>query len=60
MLKLTNLDDDTRQLMRLEVESDIASGGLYQSPRMSERGKLDYPSLLLAATDDGTDGTLTN
>lgn len=60
MLKLTNLDDDTRQLMRLEVESDIASGGLYQSPRLSDRGRLDYPSLLLAATDDGTDGTLTN
>lgn len=58
MLSLTNLDDVTRPLMRSEVESDIAAGGLYESPRLSDRGNADYPSLLLDATDGGTDGSL--
>lgn len=58
MLSLTNLDDVTRPLMRSEVESDIAAGGHYESPRLSDRGNADYPSLLLDATDGGTDGSL--
>lgn len=57
MLSLTNLDDVTRLLMRSEVASDIAAGGLYESPRLSDRGKVDYPSLLLDATTGGTDGS---
>lgn len=58
MLNLTNLDDITRPRMRAEVEADIASGNLYESPRLSRNGRADYPALLLAATDHGTDESL--
>lgn len=58
MLMLTNLDSNTRRLMRLEAEADIASGNLYESPRLSDRGKADYPSLLLDSIDNGTDESL--
>lgn len=58
MLNLTNLDEVTRQLMRAEIESDIASDDLYVSPRLSERGRADYPSLLLDAASGGSDVSL--
>lgn len=44
--------------MRSEVESDIAAGRLYESPRLSDRGQADYPSLLLSAIDTGDDTSL--
>lgn len=58
MLSLTNLDAATRVHMRSEIEADIASDLLYQSPRLSDRGVADYPSLLLDAADAGTDASL--
>lgn len=46
--------------MRAEVETDIASGALYESPRLSDRGRADYPTLLLNAVGDGSDESLAN
>lgn len=59
-LAFDDLDDDpTRQLMREEVESDIAAGQLYYRSRLSPQEQKDYPDLLLKATDDGDDETHT-
>lgn len=57
-MHLTNLDPETRHHMRQEAEQDIQDGALYLSPRLSPRGRLDYPELLLLAVDSGTPDTL--
>jgi hypothetical protein len=49
MLHLVNLDERTRRHMLLEVESDIAGGSLYLSPRLSPHGRQEYPELLRQA-----------
>src|SRR5262245_52245434 len=49
MLNLTNLDPRTRLLMLDEIHQDVASGTLYLSPRLSDRGQADYPELLATA-----------
>lgn len=53
-----DLNTAVRAEMRSEIESDIANGRLYLSPRLSQRGLTDYPSLLLEAADHGTPASL--
>lgn len=60
MLQLENLDARTRGYMRAEFEDDLDSETLYLSPRLTARGVQDYPALLRAAIDEGTDVTLGN
>lgn len=57
-LQLENLDDRTRRYMLEELERDLASGTLYRSPRLSDRGWTDWPALLRAAIESGNDMTL--
>jgi hypothetical protein len=53
-----NLDEQTRQFMVKELDEDLTNGKLYLSPRLSERGRQDYPELLRAAIQTGNDSTL--
>jgi len=53
-----NLNADTRTFMVEEIESDIAAGELYLSPRLTAGGRAAYPNWLLAAAKDGSDDTL--
>lgn len=57
-LRLEDLDARTRQLMLDELEQDVAAGRLYISPRLSERGRIDYNALLQAAIESGDDVSL--
>jgi hypothetical protein len=54
-LRLVNLDSRTRQLMLDELEQDVERGQLYFSPRLSERGRRDYESLMRAAIESLND-----
>lgn len=53
-----DLDETTRSYMVQEVERDSTDGTLYLSPRLTERGRRDWPELLLAAVRDGDDSSL--
>jgi len=57
-LELRGLDEVTRGYMLEELEWDIENNNLYISPRLSERGRLDYPNLLRQAIENGNDATL--
>ena len=57
-LRLVNLDEKTRKYMLSEIESDIAKGTLYLSPRLSPRGRQDYTELLKQAAIGYDDGWL--
>ena len=57
-LHLLNLDRTTREHMLSELESDVSRGTLYLSPRLSPRGRLDYPELLRQAVVGFDDGWL--
>ena len=59
-LRFENLDARTRQFMLEELDRDAASGSLYLSPRLSERGRQDYPALLREALESGSDISLAN
>jgi hypothetical protein len=59
-LHLLNLDEKTRRHMLSEVESDIAKGTLYLSPRLSPRGQQEYAGLLKQAVVGYDDGWLAN
>lgn len=48
-LHLLNLDERVRRHMLSEIESDIAKGTLYLSPRLSPRGRQEYTDLLKQA-----------
>lgn len=48
-LQLVNLNNQTRQFMLEEIESDIANNQLYLSPRLSDVGLADYPDLIREA-----------
>jgi len=52
----TDLNENTRKLMKDEVQLDISAGRLYLSPRLNLRGREHYASLLLGAI--GTGGEL--
>ena len=56
-LNLANLDACTRQFMLEELEADLANGTLYQSPQLSEAGRLLYLQLLRAALASGTEAS---
>lgn len=53
-----NLDEETRCHMTAEARRDMSSRILYLSNRLSERGRQDYPRLLLDATMAGTPESL--
>ncbi len=54
-LQLQHLDECTRRFMLNELEQDVARGGLYLSPRLSDVGRVEYESLLRAALENGTE-----
>jgi hypothetical protein len=53
-----NLDERTRQLMRDEMNLDVAENKLFISPYLSGQGVRDYPNLLLQAIESGDDDSL--
>ena len=53
-----HLDDRTRQLMRDEMEYDIAHNQLHISPFLSGQGQRDFANLLRQAIESGSDETL--
>lgn len=55
---LANLDATTRLRMIAEINTDIDGNVLYISPRLSERGRQDYPQLLLDAAEHGDPASL--
>ena len=57
-LEFENLDDRTRRWMLEELERDRGGDRLYIDPRLSERGRADYPGLLRAAIESGTEVSL--
>lgn len=57
-LNLINLDKSTRSFMLQEFETDLTSGKLYLSPRLTELGKSAYPELLRTALDRHDDAWL--
>ena len=57
-LNYLDLDDRTRTLMIAELERDIAGGTLYLSDNLSPQGQADYPGLICAAAQAGTDVSL--
>lgn len=59
-LHYENLDDRTREFMLQEVKSDIASDNLYLSPRLTDKGKETYASLLIDAIKNFGDAWLAN
>lgn len=48
-MQLDHLDPRTRALMHGEVQLDLARGGLYLSPRLSDAGRAGYVPVLLDA-----------
>jgi hypothetical protein len=53
-----NLDAQTRAYMLEELERDLREGTLYLSPRLTARGRADYPDLLRAALESSTEVSL--
>src|SRR5260370_20131664 len=52
MLNLKDLDAKTRPFMLSEVEYDVQRGTLYYSPRLSQKGRADFPDLLRQAVNE--------
>jgi hypothetical protein len=59
-LSLDKLDAQTRPHMVAEIKADIGAGRLYLSPRLSARGRADYPNLLRQAAEASNDSWLAN
>lgn len=57
-LDYKNLDERTRALMIVEIQQDIDSGTLFLSDNLNQQGRVDYQSLLVAATRVGNDDSL--
>ena len=57
-LQLDNLDEHTRKLMVEELDLDLANGVLYMSPRLNQRGYLEYEKLLRTALLTSDDESL--
>jgi hypothetical protein len=57
-LAYEDLDDTTRRLMRLEIESDIANGTIYISSYLNPQGCDSWPRLLVEAASSGNDDSL--
>jgi hypothetical protein len=58
MFDWKNLDAQTRALMREEIDSDVAAGNLFISPRLTPIGARDYPKNLQDAVASGDETTL--
>ena len=59
-MNLTNLDSTTRKYMLQEIDLDEKAGRLYISPRLSNQGAADYPSLIKVAATTADDSFLAN
>lgn len=57
-MNLVNLDDETRKYMLEELDADQGAGSIYESPRLSDRGRAEWPTLLRQAIESGDDTTL--
>lgn len=57
-LDLQSLTGDLRPYMVREIDSDLADGSLYLSPRLNQVGKDAFPGLLRNAAEHGTDDDL--
>ncbi|WP_334125407.1 hypothetical protein [Empedobacter brevis] len=55
-----NLDEETRNLMLDEINSDINNDKLYLSNRLSQNGKENYQPFLLESVKNGNEDTFTN
>lgn len=53
-----DLVEATRAYMEQEVRRDASGGSLYLSPRLTDRGRIDWLGLLLAAAGRGDEETL--
>jgi hypothetical protein len=53
-----DLGGSTRSFMAQEVDRDTTQGILYLSPRLTDRGRRDWPELLRAAAREGDETTL--
>ena len=53
-----DLVDVTRARMKQEIQRDASGGSLYLSPRLTDRGRIDWPGLLLEAAGRGDEETL--
>ena len=58
MMNFRDLDGRIRGCMLDEIRSDYADGTLYISNRLSARGRLDWPDLLAAAAEHGSEDDL--
>ena len=56
--RFQNLDGLTRSFMVAEIERDTTQGVLYLSPRLTERGRRDWPGLLRTAAESGDERRL--
>jgi hypothetical protein len=56
--RFLHLDETTRSFMLAEVDRDTIAGTLYLSPRLTDRGRRDWPDLLRRAVRSGTEGSL--
>jgi hypothetical protein len=57
-LNFRDLDAYTRRLMLEEIETDIASGSIYTSNYLDDKGSKDWPNLLKAAANSHDDAWL--
>lgn len=57
-LNYQNLDARTRQYMIEEIDRDIAAGTIYISSYLTTQGQQDWPQMMRAAAQSGTDATL--
>ena len=53
MMELRNLDENTRISMMKELEVDLESSSLYLSPRLNEKGLIEYIEILKTAITEG-------
>jgi hypothetical protein len=56
-LNYLNLDDKTRKFMVEEIDLDVNKGIIYLSSYLSDTGRVDWPNLLRAAAQSGTDAS---
>lgn len=57
-MEFHHLDERTRSLMRDELTADVAADRLFISPRLTESGVEEWPSLLGAAMEAGDEASL--
>lgn len=55
-----NLDEETRELMLDEINSDIGNDKLYSSNRLNKNGKENYTHNLLESVKNGNEETFTS